>query len=75
MVIKLLHYLARIKALRSEVMAMTTVAELLSRRCDIEILLGSASVTDEQKERLRTELARLECELDSMLRKDFRASA
>ena len=54
---------------------MKTVEELLSRRCDIEILLGSATTTDDQKSRLQTELARLDGELDSLLRKEFRASA
>ncbi len=54
---------------------MTTIAELLSRRCDIEFLLGSSTVTDDQRNKLRAELERLEGELDSLLRKDFRVSA
>ena len=54
---------------------MTTVAELLSRRCDIEILLGSAKVTDDQRDRLRTELGKLDQELDSLLRKDFQSKS
>jgi hypothetical protein len=54
---------------------MKTVEELLSRRCDIEILLESTTTTDDQKHILRTELDRLDGELDSLLRKEFRASA
>ncbi len=54
---------------------MKTVPELLSRRCDIEILLRSVTTTDDQKSRLQTELVRLDCELDSLLRKDCRAQS